>query len=117
MTPETIDDLVAEMEEEYAFDRVLPLYMFAWSLAGMKHDRGELGFQETCRAAYERFVGAHADLVLIQVPWPIDLVHATPLPANTAIDLDLDPSSAPPVVLQALVHPDHLAERGACGVT
>jgi hypothetical protein len=109
MTPETVDALLAEVEEEYEFDRVLPLYMFAWSLAGLKHTRSDPGFQDTCRAAYDRFVRAHPDLRLVQVPWPIDLAQAAPLPADTEIDLDLDPNSAPPVVLQALVHPDELA--------
>ena len=108
-TSPLVDALLAEVEEEYEFDRVLPLYMFAWSLAGLKHPRSDPGFEDTCRAAYDRFVLVHPDLRLVQVPWPIDLTQATSMPADTEIDLDLDPDSAPRVVLQALVHPDELA--------
>lgn len=110
MTPADVEALLAEVEEEYAFARVLPLYQFAWSLAGMQHDRDEPGFDETCHEALDRFIVAHPDLMLMQVPWPIDPSRATPLPASTELDLDIDPDQAPPVFLQALIHPDVLTE-------
>ena len=108
MTPADVEALLAEVEEEYAFARVLPLYQFAWSLAGMQHDRDEPGFDETCRMAFDRFVDAHPDVRLVQVPWPIDLSRAEVLAADTVIDLDLDPHASHPVLLQALVHPGEL---------
>ena len=110
MTPADVEALLAEVEEEYAFARVLPLYQFAWSLAGMQHDRDEPGFHDTCREAFDRFVVTHPDLVLVHVPWPIDSTRAVPLPADTRLDLDLDPHHEPPVLLQALIHPDELAQ-------
>jgi hypothetical protein len=108
MTSADVETLLAELEEEYAFARVLPLYQFAWTLAGMAHDRDKPGFDETCREAFDRFVDTHPDLRLVQVPWPVNLSRAEALPADTVIDLDLDPHAPHPVLLQALVHPDEL---------
>ena len=109
MTPSFVEELVTEVEEEYAFDRVLPLYMFGWSLAGLKHDRGEPDFEQTCRDAYDLFRQKHTGLLLVQVPWPIDVSRATALDPSVEIDLDLDPNGPAVASLQALVHPDELA--------
>lgn len=109
MTPDDVQQLVTEVEEEYTFNRVLPLYMFAWSLAGMGHDRAEPDFDRTCREAFEEFRRGHDDLMLVEVPWPIDLTMAKPLPPESDLVLDLDPDSQRSSWLQALVHPGELA--------
>lgn len=113
MTPRVVQQLVDEVEEEYSFNRVLPLYMFAWSLAGLGHNRTEPDFESICRRAFDEFTRAHAEVRLVEVPWPIDLALAKPLApeANLVLDLDLDldPDSPRSTWLQALVHPDELA--------
>lgn len=106
-----VDRLLAEVEEEYAFDRVLPTYMFAWSLAGLGHDRRQPDFRLTCVEAFDAFVRKHPQLRLVEVPWPIDLTRARPLGAGSAVVLDLDPDSKPSVWVQALAHPDRLRPR------
>ena len=103
-----VDRLLAEVEEEYAFDRVLPTYMFAWSLAGLGHDRGQPDFRRTCLEAFDAFVRAHPELRRVEVPWPIDLARARLLAENSSVDLDLDPDAAPSIWVRALVHPDEL---------
>jgi hypothetical protein len=109
MNSQAAQHLLEEVEEEYSFHRVLPLYMFAWSLAGLGHDRTDPAFERICREAYDHFVQTHAGVQLVEVPWPIDLTFAKPLPAETSLVLDLDPESPRETWLQALVHPDELA--------
>jgi hypothetical protein len=60
-----VDRLLDEAQEEHDFDRVLPLYMFAWSLAGLGMDRSDPEFATTCRQAYDTFVERHPDLRLV----------------------------------------------------
>jgi hypothetical protein len=103
-----VDRLLDEVQEEYDFDGVLPLYMFAWSLAGLGMDRSDPEFATTCRQAYDTFVERHPDLQLVWVPWPIDLAHARPAAPDTPIDLDLDPEAPADTQLLALVAPGNL---------
>ncbi len=103
-----LDRLLDEVQEEYDFDGVLPLYMFAWSLAGLGMDRSDPEFAATCRQAYDAFVERHPDLRLVWVPWPIDLAHARPAGPDTPIDLDLDPEAPADTPLLALVAPGYL---------
>jgi hypothetical protein len=103
-----VDRLLGEVQEEYDFDGVLPLYMFAWSLAGLGMDRSDPEFATTCRQAYDSFVDQHPDLRLVWVPWPIDLAHARPAAPDTPIDLDLDPDAPVDTPLLALVAPGDL---------
>ena len=100
-----VDQLLVEVEEEHDFDGVLPLYMFAWSLAGLGMDRSDPGFVDTCRQAYERFVAEHPDVRLVWVPWPIDLAAARLADVDTPIDLDGDPDAPADTPLLALVDP------------
>lgn len=87
--------LLADLQEEYDFDHVLPLYMFAWSLAGIGLDRSDERFESTCREAYDTFRAAHRDLVLAWSPWPIRKEDITVAAPGTPIDLDLDPDAPP----------------------
>jgi len=103
-----VDRLLAEVEEEYAFDRLLPTYMFAWSLAGLGHDRSQPDFLRTCLEAFDAFGRAHPELRRVEVPWPIDLTRARPLAEASPVVLDLNPDSSPSIWVQALVHPDQL---------
>lgn len=108
MTSTVVEHLVAEVEEEYAFDGVLPLYMFAWSLAGLGHNRSESGFEELCRDAYRQFTDQHPEARLVQVPWPIDIARAEPVGPDTDVRLDLDPDAPPSTWLQALIRSDRV---------
>lgn len=101
-----VDRLLDEVQEEYDFDGVLPLYMFGWSLAGLGMDRSDPEFVTTCRRAYDAFVEQHRDLRLVWVPWPIDLAHARPAAGDTPIDLDADPEASVDTPLLALVAPE-----------
>ena len=85
-----VSRLLDEVQEEFDFDRVLPLYMFAWTLAGFGMDRSDPEFVTTCEAAYTAFMGRHPDLALVWVPWPIDLTRYRPVEPGTAIELDAD---------------------------
>ena len=109
MTSTTVGHLLEELEEEYTFNGVLPLYMFAWSLAGLGHDRSESDFAQLCRDAYREFVDRHPEARLVELPWPIDVARAKPVAADSAVSLDLDPDTPPSTWLQALVHPDNVA--------
>lgn len=104
-----VDRLLDEVQEEYDFDGVLPLYMFAWSLAGLGLDRSDPEFAGTCRKAYDTFVERHPDLRLVWVPWPIDLARARSAEPGTPIDLDLDPDAPADTTLLALVAPGDLS--------
>jgi hypothetical protein len=103
-----LDRLLDEVQEEYDFAGVLPLYMFAWSLAGLGMDRSNPEFTSTCREAYDTFVERHPDLVLVWVPWPINVSQAGPVAPGTAIDLDLDSDAPADTPLLALVDPGSL---------
>lgn len=103
-----VDALLAEVEEEFAFDEVLALYVFAWSLAGLGADRSDPGFTDTCREAYDIFRARHPELVLVWVPWPVDVSQATVADPDTLVDLDLDPEAPADVRLLALVAPHRL---------
>jgi hypothetical protein len=103
MTSTAVEHLLEEVEEEYAFNGVLPLYMFAWSLAGLGHDRSETDFADLCRVAYRRFLDHHPEARLVELPWPIDVERAKPLAADADVRLDLDPEAPPSTWLQALV--------------
>ena len=110
MTSTVVEHLVAEVEEQYAFDGVLPLYMFAWSLAGLGHDRSESGFEELCRDAYRQFTDQHPEARLVRVPWPIDIARAKPVGPDAAVQLDLDPGAPPSTWLQALICSDRVTD-------
>lgn len=103
MTSAVVEHLVAEAEEEYAFNGVLPLYMFAWSLAGLGHDRSESGFEELCQEAYWQFTDKHPEARLVELPWPIDVGRAKPMGSDADLQLDLDPDAPPSTWLQALI--------------
>ena len=103
-----VDRLLAEVEEEYAFDRVLPTYMFAWSLAGLGLDRSHPDFGRMCLEAFELFAHVHPELYRVEVPWPIEIRRARPLSQDSPILLDLDAETPPSTWVQALVHPDEL---------
>ena len=80
MTDRTlVDRLLDEVQEEYDFDGVLPLYMFAWSLAGLGMDRSDPEFVTTCRMAYDTFVER--------------LDPGVPTPAEHALLATIDPAS------------------------
>ena len=102
-----VDRLLDEVQEEHDFGGVLPLYMFAWSLAGLGMDRSDPEFATTCRQAYDTFVERHPDVRLVWVPWPIDVAHARPAAPDTPIDLDLDPEAPADTQLLALIAPGH----------
>ena len=103
--PSLVDRLLDDVQEEYDFDHVLPLYVFAWSLAGMGVDRSDPEFNVICRRTYDTFVERHPDLRLVWVPWPIDVAQARPVAPGTTIDLDLDPEAPTDTPLLALVAP------------
>lgn len=103
-----VDRLLDEVQEEYDFDGVLPLYMFAWSLAGLGLDRSDPEFADTCRNAYDTFVERHPDLRLAWVPWPLDTARARGAEPGTPIDLDGDPDAPADTPLLALVAPGDL---------
>ena len=103
-----VDRLLGEVQEEYDFDHVLPLYMFAWSLAGLGVDRSDPAFTKVCRSAYTTFVERHPQLVLVWVKWPIDPGTARVAEAGTSIELDADPEAPTDTPLLALVAPDLL---------
>jgi hypothetical protein len=103
-----VDQLLAEVQEEYDFDGVLPLYMFAWSLAGLGMDRSNPEFDSTCRKAYDTFVERKPDLVLVWVPWPIETALARVAEPGTPIQLDGDPDAPTDTPLLALVGPRDL---------
>ncbi|WP_191280684.1 hypothetical protein [Nocardioides flavus (ex Wang et al. 2016)] len=98
-----MDRLLDEVQEEYDFDGVLPLYMFAWSLAGLGLDRSDPAFAGICRKAYDTFVERHPDLQLVWVPWPIDTATARAAEPGTPIELDGDPEAPANRPLLALV--------------
>lgn len=106
MTSTTVEHLVEEVEEEYAFNGVLPLYMFGWSLAGLGHDRSESGFDDLCRVAYQQFRERHPEARLVELPWPIDAARAKPVAADADLRLDLDADAPTSTWLQALVQSD-----------
>jgi hypothetical protein len=110
MTSTVVEHLVAEVEEEYAFDGVLPLYMFAWSLAGLGHDRSESGFDKLCRVAYRQFIHQHPEARLVELPWPIDIARAKPVDSGADLQLDMDPNAQPSTWLQALIRSDPVAD-------
>ena len=101
-----VERLLDEVQEEYDFDHVLPLYVFAWSLAGMGVNRSDPEFKVVCRRAYDTFVERHPDLRLMWVPWPIDTSKARAVEPGTPIDLDADPEASVDTPLLALVTPD-----------
>ena len=103
-----VNQLLAEVQEEYDFDGVLPLYMFAWSLAGLGMDRSNPEFTSTCRKAYDTFVERHPDLVLVWVRWPIDTAVARVAEPGTLIELDGDPDAPADTPLLALMAPGDL---------
>jgi hypothetical protein len=103
-----VDRLLDEVQEEYDVDGVLPLYMFAWSLAGLGMDRSHPEFISTCRKAYDAFIEQHPDLQLVWVPWPIDVGSARMADDGTPINLDGDPDAPAHTPLLALVAPDGL---------
>jgi hypothetical protein len=109
MTSTAVEHLLEEVEEEYAFNGVLPLYMFAWSLAGLGHDRSEPDFSDLCRDAFRQFLDHHPETRLVEVPWPIDVERAKPLAPDVDLRLDLDPGTPPSTWLQALVSSDRVA--------
>ena len=102
------DRLLDEIEEEFAFGPVLPLYMFAWSLAGLGMDRSVPQFVVTCRQAFDVFVSKHPDLALVWVRWPIDVTQARVVAPGTPIDLDADPDAPVDTPLLALTDPSDL---------
>lgn len=102
------DRLLDEVQEEYDFDHVLPLYLFAWSLVGLGMDRSDSAFTNLCRSAFTTFVERHPDLVLVWVNWPIDIGTARAAEAGTSIELDADPEAPTDTPLLALVAPDLL---------
>ncbi|NPC40993.1 hypothetical protein [Nocardioides sp. zg-1230] len=108
MTSTTVEHLVAEVEEEYAFSGVLPLYMFAWSLAGLGLDRSDSGFEELCWEAYRQFTDRHPEARLVELPWPIDVARAKPVGPDVHLQLDLDPDAPPSTWLQALIRSDRV---------
>lgn len=103
-----VDRLLDEVQEEYDFDGAMPLYMFAWSLAGLGLDRSDPEFAGICRRAYDAFVERHPDLQLVWVPWPIDVGMARVVDPGTPIDLDGDPDTPVDTPLMALVAPGDL---------
>ena len=103
--PSLVDRLLDEVQEEYDFDGVLPLYMFAWSLAGLGVHRSDPEFDVICRRAYDSFVAQHPHLRLVWVPWPTDTSAAREVDPGTPIDLDADPDAPVDTPLLALVAP------------
>jgi hypothetical protein len=91
-----VNRLLDEVQEEYDFDGVLPLYMFAWSLAGLGMDRSHSEFISTCRKAYDALQRA--------APRP----PARVADDGTPINLDGDPDAPADTPLLALVAPDGL---------
>lgn len=98
-----VNRLLDEVQEEFDFDHVLPLYMFAWSLAGLGMDRSHPEFVATCEAAYAAFTARHPELALVWVPWPIDLDAARAAEPGTTIELDGDANASVDTPLLALV--------------
>jgi hypothetical protein len=109
-----VDRLLDEVQEEYDFDGVLPLYMFAWSLAGLGMDRSHPEFTSTCRKAYDAFIEQYPDLQLVWVPWPIDVGSARMADDGTPINLDGDPDAPADAPLLALVAPDGWSRPSWC---
>ena len=101
--PPVLDDL----EETFDDEGLLPLYQVAWTMSGSV-SRDDERFEPLCRQAYDIFVERHPDLLLVWVPWPIDVARARPAAPDTPIDLDLDPNAPVDTPLLALVAPADL---------
>jgi hypothetical protein len=99
--------VLADLEETFEDEGMLPLYQVAWTMSGSV-SRDDERFEAVCREAYDTFVERHPDLQLVWVPWPIDLAHARPAAPDTPIDLDLDPEAPADTQLLALVAPGNL---------
>jgi hypothetical protein len=99
--------VLADLEETFEDEGMLPLYQVAWTMSGSV-SRDDDRFEALCREAYDVFIERHPGLQLVWVPWPIDLAHARPAAPDTPIDLDLDPEAPADTLLLALVTPAHV---------
>ena len=99
--------VLEDLEEIFDSEGFLPLYQVAWTMSGSV-SRDDVRFDGLCREAFEAFRTRHPDLLLVWVPWPIELSQARSVAAGTAIDLDLDPEAPTNTPLLALVTPDLL---------